>query len=74
MWAILASVKTEFGKFGQIIDATRKSIDQAARKFDDIGVRTRAIERRLRGVEALPADAPSGLDATDWLAVDDDTA
>jgi DNA recombination protein RmuC len=73
VWAILASVKTEFGKFGQIIDATRKSIDQAARKFDDIGVRTRAIERRLRGVEALPADAPSGLDATDWLAVDDDT-
>lgn len=72
VWNILASVKTEFRKFGDTIEATRKSIDNAAKKFSDIGVRTRAIERRLRGVEALPSDTPTGLDATDLLALDDE--
>jgi len=44
-----------------VVDATRKSIEAAARKFDDVGVRTRAIERRLRDVEVLPvpADPPA---------------
>ena len=61
VWALLAQVKTEFGKFGEVVDATRKSIEAAARKFDDVGVRTRAIERRLRDVEVLPvpADPPA---------------
>ncbi|OBS29895.1 recombinase RmuC [Tepidimonas fonticaldi] len=72
VWNILASVKTEFRKFGDTIEATRKSIDNAAKKFSDIGVRTRAIERRLRGVEELPADTPTGLEAADLLALDDE--
>lgn len=54
VWAVLGEVKTEFGKFGDIVEATQRSIEQAARKFDQVGVRTRAIERRLRGVEAAP--------------------
>lgn len=54
VWAVLGQVKTEFNKFGDIVEATKKSIDAAARKFDDVGVRTRAIQRRLREVQALP--------------------
>lgn len=73
VWNILASVKTEFRKFGDTIEATRKSIDIAAKKFSDIGVRTRAIERKLRGVEELPAGTPTGLDPVDTLALDNDS-
>ena len=52
---MLGQVKTEFAKFGAVVDATKKSIDAAAKKFDEVGVRTRAIERSLRDVQALPA-------------------
>ena len=55
VWNLLGKVKTEFSKFGEIVDATKKSIDAAASKFDEVGVRTRAIQRRLRDVEDLPA-------------------
>jgi len=77
VWIILSGVKTEFKKFGEIVDATHKSIDNAAKKFSEIGTRTRAIERKLRGVEDLPANAASaasGLDAADQLALDDEPA
>lgn len=74
VWNILSGVKTEFKKFGEIVDATHKSIDNAAKKFSEIGTRTRAIERKLRGVEELPSTASTGLDASDLLALDDDSA
>ena len=54
VWGVLGQVKTEFGKFGEVVEATRKSIDAAARKFDQVGVRTRAIQRHLRNVQDLP--------------------
>ena len=55
-------VKTEFAKFGDVVEATKKSIDAAAKKFDEVGVRTRAIQRKLRDVQDLPApDSPLPL-------------
>ncbi|WP_456064500.1 DNA recombination protein RmuC [Comamonas resistens] len=57
VWGVLGQVKTEFGKFGEVVEATRKSIDAAARRFDQVGVRTRAIQRHLRNVQELPATA-----------------
>jgi DNA recombination protein RmuC len=54
VWAVLGQVKTEFAKFGEVVEATRKSIDAAARRFEQVDVRTRAIQRRLRGVQELP--------------------
>lgn len=54
VWHMLGQVKTEFAKFGDVVEATKKSIDAAAKKFDEVGVRTRAIQRRLRDVQALP--------------------
>jgi DNA recombination protein RmuC len=61
VWSLLSAVKTEFRKFGDIVDATHKSIDAAARKFSDIGVRTRVIERKLKGVEELPLEQANAL-------------
>lgn len=69
VWGILSTVKTEFKKFGDIVDATHKSIDAAANKFKDIGVRTRAIERKLRDVEELPGVATPGIATTDVLGI-----
>ena len=59
VWGVLGQVKTEFAKFGDVVEATRRSIDAAAKKFEQVDVRTRAIQRRLRGVQELPApDTP----------------
>ena len=55
VWAVLGAVKTEFGKFGEALDATRKKLEQATKSIESAGVRTRQIERKLKGVEALPA-------------------
>lgn len=54
VWQVLGQVKTEFGKFGEVIEATKKKLDEARNRFDVVGTRTRAIERKLRDVEALP--------------------
>lgn len=73
VWGILGSVKTEFQKFGDIVDATKKSIDAAAKKFDEVGRRTRAVQRKLRDVEELPVAAqPAALATEELLGLDED--
>lgn len=73
VWGILGSVKTEFQKFGDIVDATKKSIDAAAKKFDEVGRRTRAVQRKLRDVEVLPVAAqPAALATEELLGLDED--
>ncbi len=54
VWEVLGAVKTEFGKFGAVLAKTRKKLAEATTTIDDAAVRTRAMERRLRIVEALP--------------------
>ncbi len=54
VWAVLGAVKTEFGKFGEALEVTRRKLEQASRSIESAGVRTRQIERKLKGVEALP--------------------
>lgn len=51
VWKLLSQVKTEFTSFGDILDKTRKKLNEAANVIDSAGVRSRAIERRLRDVE-----------------------
>ena len=74
VWSVLGQVKTEFAKFGEAVEQTRKSIDAAAKKFEQVGVRTRAIERKLRDVQALPAPeaAPSQGELPELLLADDE--
>jgi DNA recombination protein RmuC len=54
VWKLLSQVKTEFTTFGDILDKTRKKLNEAANVIDSAGVRSRAIERRLRDVEDSP--------------------
>jgi DNA recombination protein RmuC len=68
VWRVLGAVKTEFGKFADVLAAVKKKIDEASKQIDQTGVRTRAITRTLREVEALPADQavcllPQAIDA-----------
>jgi DNA recombination protein RmuC len=54
VWSLLAGVKTEFGKFGEALSNVKDKLDQAARKMEEVDVRSRAITRKLRDVEELP--------------------
>lgn len=54
VWRILAAVKTEFGKFGEVLETVKRQLNTASRTLEQTGVRTRAMERRLRSVEQLP--------------------
>ncbi len=56
VWKILAAVKTEFGKFGEVLGNVKKELDAASRTIAETGARTRAMENQLQGVEPLPAD------------------
>lgn len=70
VWTILGAVKTEFSKFGEVLDKVKKKLDEASNQIDETGKRSRAIERKLRGVEALPVnEAPALLAAP---ALDDE--
>jgi len=71
VWQILGAVKTEFGRFGDVLDKVKKKLDEAGKHIDATGVRTRAIERRLRGVESL---ADEDAQARMELPVEDDGA
>ncbi len=55
VWQLLGAVKNEFGKFGTVLEATKRKLELAASDIDKAGVRTRAIERKLRDVQELPA-------------------
>lgn len=57
VWTILGAVKTEFGKFGGMLQKVQKNLQNAGDQLEEVmGKRTRAIERKLREVEALPAE------------------
>jgi len=61
VWALLGSVKTEFGKFGDTLARTKKKLEEATHTIDQAEVRTRAIERSLRQVEEAPPDKQLAL-------------
>lgn len=56
VWSVLGAVKTEFSKFGAALEKTKNKLQQAANEIDDVGVRSRAIERKLRTVHELPQE------------------
>ena len=61
VWQVLGAVKNEFGKFGVVLEKTRKQLDTVRNSIDNAGVRTRAIERKLRGVETLGGEETQRL-------------
>jgi DNA recombination protein RmuC len=73
VWRTLATVKSEFGKFGDALDAVKKKLVEAGNKIDETSRRSRAMGRALRDVEVLPsAGAPELLGLA--LDVEEDVA
>ena len=54
VWQVLGAVKTQFGKFGDLLDATKKKLIESANKIDSAATTSRQIERKLKNVESLP--------------------
>ena len=55
VWKVLGAVKTEFEKFGGMLEKAQKNIQSANNQIEEVmGRRTRAIQRHLRNIEALP--------------------
>ncbi|GAB6112538.1 DNA recombination protein RmuC [Desulfomicrobium salsuginis] len=69
VWTLLGAVKTEWTKYGEVLDAVQKRIHQASETIEKAKIRTRAIGRKLRNVQELPAEASSTLLS---LPMDDD--
>lgn len=62
VWKVLGSVKSEFEKFGGLLEKAQKNIQTGLGQLDDVvGTRTRAIQRQLRNVESLPAAEAQNL-------------
>ncbi len=55
VWNVLGAVKTEFGKFGQALEKVQKKLHEASSSIDDATRRSRAVERKLRSAQELPA-------------------
>ena len=61
VWQVLGAVKTEFGKFGDVLTALKKQLATASNTIESAETRTRAMTRALRSVEALPAEQANRL-------------
>ena len=61
VWNLLAAVRSEFAKFGLILDKTRKKLQEAGNHIDQAATRTRVIERRLRDVQDSPHENGADL-------------
>ena len=72
IWSTLGQVKTEFSKFGEAIEATKKRLDAASKQFEAVDIRTRKINRALSNVEAVSSNSLTLL-AIDLDDPDEDT-
>ncbi|MGV8898810.1 MAG: DNA recombination protein RmuC [Burkholderiaceae bacterium] len=61
VWQVLGAVKTEFGKFGDVLAATKATLERAAKNIESAETRTRQMTRKLKSVEALPTDLAQQL-------------
>jgi len=55
VWALLGAVKTEFGRFSEILEKTQKKLQEASNTIDTAARKSRTIEKKLKGVQELPA-------------------
>ena len=73
VWTLLGAVRTEFSKFGVVLEKTSKKLQEAGNHIDQAAIRTRAIERRLRDVQELPqGEAEALLDMPEMNDVDEE--
>ena len=67
VWKVLGTVKSEFGKFAEVLANTKRQLQTVANTIDQAEVRTRQIERKLKDVEALP-----GAETQESLQLEED--
>lgn len=61
VWKVLAAVKTEFSKFGEVFEKVKKKLDEASNTIESASVRTRAMSRTLKSVDQLPVPEASAM-------------
>ncbi|UCC95511.1 MAG: DNA recombination protein RmuC [Candidatus Omnitrophota bacterium] len=59
VWELLGAVKSEFGRFGEILEKTHKKLQEAGTAIEDASRKSRTIERKLKNVQQLPSCPPS---------------
>ena len=57
VWKILGAVSAEFSKYNEVVDKLSKQLDTAVKSVEKLGTRTRAMNRKLTGVEKLPDES-----------------
>ena len=71
VWELLGVVKTEFGKFGDVLAKTKKKLQEASNTINNAEVRTRAIERKLKKVQEIPMEEAAKLIGKEEKEVND---
>lgn len=61
VWRVLGAVKTEFGKFSELLDKTQKKLLEASSSIENASKKTRTIERKLKNVQVLPVEESNFL-------------
>jgi DNA recombination protein RmuC len=77
VWQILGAIRSEFGKYGEVVERLRTQLNTAVNTIDTLGTRTRVMNRKLRDVELLPdaaADKVLLLDVPDEMPEERPTA
>lgn len=72
VWQVLGAVKTEFAKFGDVLAATKNTLERAAKNIEQAETRSRQMARKLKSVEALPSDAAQRLLGADSIRFEDE--
>jgi DNA recombination protein RmuC len=62
VWKVLGAVKSEFGKFAEVLASTKRQLETVANSIDAAETRTRQIERKLKDVEILPESTTARLE------------
>jgi DNA recombination protein RmuC len=74
VWQVLGAVKTEFGRFGDVLAKTRKKLEEASNTISSVETRTRVMGRALKQVEAMPeAQTQAILPGEAGLIAEDET-
>lgn len=61
VWALLGAVKTEFGRFGELLERTQKKLQEASNSIETAAQKSRTIQRKLRVVQELPAGEATAM-------------
>ncbi len=72
VWQVLGAVKTEFGKFGDVLAATKATLERAAKNIEKAETRSRVMASKLKSVEAMPTDTAQLLLGPDTLEIGDE--